>query len=80
LVFNQPTSKTSAILTIAWTEFPPILLNLTFCSSSLYFARFITTGNEEGGSEQIREGAYKLDETSQNSENVEEFLTGLRFE
>jgi hypothetical protein len=34
----------------------------------------------EGGSEQIGEGAYKLDETSQNSKNVEEFVAGLRFE
>jgi len=25
-------------------------------------------------------GAHKLDQTSQNSENLEEFVTGLRFE
>jgi hypothetical protein len=34
----------------------------------------------KGGSEQIREGAHKLDKTSQISENVEKFLAGLRFE
>ena len=34
----------------------------------------------EGGSERIREGASKFDKTSQNSEDVEEFLAGLHFE
>ncbi len=34
----------------------------------------------EGGSEQIREGASNFHKTSQNSESLEEFLVGLRFE
>jgi hypothetical protein len=39
-----------------------------------------TSGNGEGGSEHVPLGAPKFDKTSQNSQNVEEFLAGLRFE
>ena len=41
----------------------------------LYFPVF-----REGGSEHVPLGAPKFDKTSQNSQNVEEFVAGLRFE
>jgi hypothetical protein len=36
--------------------------------------------NGKGESKQPNQGAYKMDKTGQNSENVEEFVAGLRFE
>jgi hypothetical protein len=37
-------------------------------------------GGGKGKPEMSNQGKYKIDETEQNSKNVEEFLAGLRFE
>ena len=39
-----------------------------------------THGNGDGDSENVGEGSYPLDTTGQNSQKLEEFVAGLRFE